>query len=381
MMVFTARGLSMDPLIKEGDKILAEPIPKKDIRLGDIILFKSKDSHVLVAHRVIRINKSVCVLQGDFSDDADDIVAYEDVIGKAAAVERAGKLINLDTAYSSILKFIWNNFFVTGSFILPLLKWRSIYFKINLLIGPRFFIKPPEQALLTIKDKFNQKEEVEFYSNYVTAGLEDWEYEAVKRYLKKGNSILNIGCSAGREAIALVKLGFGVTGIDISSEMIVQANKNAGVYGVNVRFEVMPASEINFPEGSFDCCLFSQNVYSFIPSSPLRIESLRRIKKCLKPGGLVFLHPYIIKRRLLSAGNFIDVLRGLRNFILPSVFLSQPGDIWIRGVSPASRMDTFCFCHYFRSEKEVLKEIKAAGFKPVDSAIDDIFIAKGLFPE
>jgi len=40
-----------------------------------------------------------------------------------------------------------------------------------------------------------------------------------------------------------------------------------------------------------------------------------------------------------------------------------------------SRVDKFCFCHFFYSEGEILKEISEAGFKPMESKIDNIFMA------
>jgi SAM-dependent methyltransferase len=370
----------MDPLIKEGDLVFVEPAGKETIMRGDILAYKTGDNETVIAHRLIKIIDSEhgvsYVLDGDFADGAADVILFKDILGKVVGFKSADKLINLETRCARAVKRLWHNFPMLGLLCLPLLKWRSLCFKIDLLINPRFFIKPPLESLRIVRDKFDQPEEVQFHSEYVNFGLEDWEEAVVKKYLKKGGRILNIGCGAGREAIALAKFGFEVTAVDISPAMVQQAKKNAQDSGLTVKFQVTCASEVSFPKDSFDYCLFSRNVYSFIPSRCLRVKSLSRVKKCLNSQGIVFLSPYIITRKLFSGATLLDTARRIRNFILPFVFLSEPGDTWMRGVSEVSRLDKFCFCHFFRSEKEVLREIKKAGLKSVDSGIENIFMAK-----
>ena len=380
MNSFHARGLSMDPLIREGDIVLLKPVEENIIRLGDILAFKQKDSQIITGHRLIKVtrfpDRVSYILQGDFSTSGGDEILYEDIIGKVVGLMREGRVFAMDTLYDRILKNIWNSFHLSGRTILIFLKWRSIWFKINMLINPRFFMKSPAQLVATIREKFNQKEEVDFNNQYLKNGFEDWEEAVVKGFMnKKGASILDVGCGSGREAIQLAKLGFNVIGIDIAPEMVKAAHKNIEKSDFKIDFKVMAASEIEFPEASFDYCLFSLNVYSFIPSRALRIKTLKRIKKCLKPNGLIFFSAYIIKRPLFSAHRLIGILRKLRNFVMPSFLSSEDGDIWIRGVSPLSRVDKFCFCHFFYSEGEILKEISEAGFKPMESKIDNIFMA------
>jgi signal peptidase I len=370
----------MDPLIREGDVVLVKPIKKEDIMLGDILAFKQKDSQIITGHRLIKVTRSPdrvsYILQGDFSTSGADEIFYEDIIGKVVGLQRDDRVFAIDTLYERILKNIWNSFYLCGKAILIFLKWRSIWFRIGILINPSYFMKSPAQLVATTREKFNQKEEVDFNNQYLTAEFEDWEEAVVKRFMnRKGVSILDVGCGSGREAIQLAKLGFNVIGIDIAPEMVKAAHKNIEKLDLKIDFKVMAASEIEFPEASFDFCMFSLNVYSFIPSRALRIETLKRIKKSLKPNGLIFLSAYIIKRPLFSAHRLIGLLRKLRNFIMPLFLSSEAGDVWIRGVSPLSRVDKFCFCHYFYSEKEIINEIIGSGLKPMESKIDNIFMA------
>jgi len=55
-------------------------------------------------------------------------------------------------------------------------------------------------------------------------------------HLPTGGSILDIGCGTGRHAVELARRGYQVTGVDISSGMLVQAEKAAREAGVAVEW-------------------------------------------------------------------------------------------------------------------------------------------------
>ncbi len=57
--------------------------------------------------------------------------------------------------------------------------------------------------------------------------LEEVDFILDELNLPAGGSILDIGCGTGRHAIELAKRGFQVTGIDISSGMLLEAEKAA----------------------------------------------------------------------------------------------------------------------------------------------------------
>lgn len=379
MTSFQARGMSMFPTIREGDLVLVQPVKKEELILGDILAYRSKDVQTSFAHRLIRIDKikdkSYYILQGDFKDEGIDTLVFEDIVGKVVGLERDNSIVDINPLGNRILKLIWNRLPILGRFILPFLKLPSIFSKLYFFTSPRFYIKKPDLSLLTIKDKFGQPEEVDFHSGLIESGLEDWEEDVVRKFLKRQARILDIGCGAGREAIALAKEGFEVMGIDIAPEMVKKANANAKGLGLNIKFETKSATEIDFSENYFDAVIFSRSVYSFIPSKPLRIETLKKIRKQLKPSGFIFLSAYILSPDFFSGQNLIDTLRKIRNLIFPYLFHSQPGDIWVRSVSPVSRTAKACFCHFFSSHYEITNEIRCAGLKLIDSDINNVFIA------
>ena len=101
---FRVLSSSMYPLIEINDRILVHIVPPAEIRLRDIILYKSDD--VFVAHRVIgfdRKNIRTMILQkGDASADAS-LIAPDAVVGKVAIVEKNGRLLDLSSGRGKVL--------------------------------------------------------------------------------------------------------------------------------------------------------------------------------------------------------------------------------------------------------------------------------------
>ena len=114
---------SMHPLIDINDKVLVKRIFPSEVRLGDIILFKSDDA--LVMHRVIKIeeqNGRMMILQkGDASLNAG-VTDSESIIGKVVAIEKKGKILSLDSGRGKVI----NNFL---GFI------NSVFYRFNLKIS------------------------------------------------------------------------------------------------------------------------------------------------------------------------------------------------------------------------------------------------------
>lgn len=125
--------------------------------------------------------------------------------------------------------------------------------------------------------------------SYRDAYLWPSEEKIVRRVFDVGSSILDIGCGAGRTSIALAKMGYRVTGIDIIPGMIEAAKCQAGEHGVNVEFEVMDAVEMTFAAESFQNAFFSFNGFEQIPVKGNREKVLKDTFRILEPGGCFIL--------------------------------------------------------------------------------------------
>ncbi len=97
--------------------------------------------------------------------------------------------------------------------------------------------------------------------------------------------VLEIACGTGRICRMLTSEGLNMTGIDVSPQMIEEANAMAQAAGMKIRFETQNASLLQL-DSEFDAA------FSFFDSlnnitDPIEFQNaLTRIKKHLKPGGV-----------------------------------------------------------------------------------------------
>ncbi|MGO5439869.1 class I SAM-dependent methyltransferase [Megamonas funiformis] len=68
----------------------------------------------------------------------------------------------------------------------------------------------------------------------------------------KNIKILDIGTGPGFFAIILAQLGFDITAIDYTEQMLLEAKQNAGKLSEQIDFQQMDAQNLNFPDEKFD---------------------------------------------------------------------------------------------------------------------------------
>jgi len=219
------------------------------------------------------------------------------------------------------------------------------------------------RLLSLVAAKFNSPEEVACHARYVTEGFEPWEQEVIERFMKQPGRLLDVGCGAGREAFAFARLGFKVVGIDIATEMIERAKELAAKNGVKVDLEACSVTEAEYPPASFDYIFFSRAVYSYIPTRELRIATLRRLRRMLKPSGLLILSAYYVARhRLFRRRTVTDFYRTMARKLFGPGMTPEPGDSLVGVVSEESDPKKPCFVHIFASRAQVTEELREAGF-------------------
>lgn len=79
--VLTAKGDSMFPFIKNGDKITITAPKEKTPRTGDIIAFINRVDRRLVVHRIIKISGHFFLAKGDFCYGNDGCQSISDILG------------------------------------------------------------------------------------------------------------------------------------------------------------------------------------------------------------------------------------------------------------------------------------------------------------
>jgi len=125
--------------------------------------------------------------------------------------------------------------------------------------------------------------------------------------LKKGSTILDVGCGLGLQAIELTRRGYLVVGLDLSLAMITRAAENAQHENLKINFLHADIREIEF-EGAFDGVICLGTTFGFFDDDQNR-DVLSRLHSALKPGGRIF----------------IDVVN--RDHVIES----QPNLVWFEG--------------------------------------------------
>jgi 2-polyprenyl-3-methyl-5-hydroxy-6-metoxy-1,4-benzoquinol methylase len=137
-------------------------------------------------------------------------------------------------------------------------------------------------------------------------------------------AILDVGCGTGSLSIVLANLGYEVTGIDLSPEMISLAEAKAMALHRPIQFCVMDAAYPQFPPQQFDAVLCRHVLWAL----PQMDKVLRRWIRLLKPGGrLLLIEGFWYTGEGLHAEQIIRALPDSLTNISIRYLSSQP-DLW-----------------------------------------------------
>lgn len=101
----------------------------------------------------------------------------------------------------------------------------------------------------------------------------------LKKYIKSGGKVADLGCGDGYGSYKLYKEGFDVTGLDLSKDMIDRANERVSTKGL--RFVQGDLTQLPFEQGSFDGIMAINSLeWTEVP-----YQGLEEMKRILKPGG------------------------------------------------------------------------------------------------
>ena len=123
--------------------------------------------------------------------------------------------------------------------------------------------------------------------------LQEVDFVLEELGLPAGSHILDVGCGAGRHAVELAVRGYQVTGVDISSGMLAQAEQAARKAGVEVELIHADATQFTL-DRSFDAAIcLCEGAFSLLGGRDDAIQHdldiLRHIHAVLKPGARLIL--------------------------------------------------------------------------------------------
>jgi len=99
-------------------------------------------------------------------------------------------------------------------------------------------------------------------------------------------SVLDCSCGIGTQSLGLAKLGYHVTGSDLSAGAVRRAREEAAVRGLNVPFYVADVRRLNeLPIGVFDAVISMDNALPHLLSDADLAEAAQQMRAKLPAGG------------------------------------------------------------------------------------------------
>jgi ubiquinone/menaquinone biosynthesis C-methylase UbiE len=113
----------------------------------------------------------------------------------------------------------------------------------------------------------------------------------IQKYCPGAKRVLDICCGTGEHAIRMAQLGYEVTGIDASRDMIKFANEKVKKEGVSVEFRCIDAHALNIV-GEFQAAYCLGYTFHYMTTYSEVISFFTRINEALLPQG-IFLVDFI----------------------------------------------------------------------------------------
>jgi ubiquinone/menaquinone biosynthesis C-methylase UbiE len=139
----------------------------------------------------------------------------------------------------------------------------------------------------TVLNYFDSDSVVDHYAQAAARlGLWESEEKIFTRVFQRGDSLLELGCGAGRIAFGLHELGYqNIMATDYSAEMIKRARHLCTLLEYNIPLRVCDATELEFEDNVFDGAIFGFNGLMQIPQAAQREQALSETFRVIRPGG------------------------------------------------------------------------------------------------
>lgn len=157
-------------------------------------------------------------------------------------------------------------------------------------------------ALLALLDRRQieqidrQKYELDgIYSDvdYISGGLFWWEQAIVRRHFPIDGSVFVWGAGAGREVMALSKLGYRVSGEEYNQALVNRANELLAGNGFSERITI--GRRDTWPPSVRDCdvVVFGWSSFTLVRGREQRVELLRAAARSLSADGLIVMSFFV----------------------------------------------------------------------------------------
>jgi SAM-dependent methyltransferase len=133
--------------------------------------------------------------------------------------------------------------------------------------------------------------------------------------LAPGARLLDLCCGQGRHAVPLARLGYRVTGLDLSRHLLARAAGLAAAHGEAVGLVEADMRRLPFADASFDAVLNLFNAFGYLEDDAQDELVLREVARVLAPGGR-FLQELANREALVRGWHDSDVQRTAEGLVV-----------------------------------------------------------------
>jgi len=137
--------------------------------------------------------------------------------------------------------------------------------------------------------------------------------------------VLDLGCGGGRTTKVLYDMGFDVTAVDISQNLI----KELKHMYPQIDAKVGDAKNLDFKDNSFDMVLFSHNSIDYLYPYENRQKAIREVNRVLKKDGYFIFSSHTVFFLPYNKPTFKNLYANFANFIKNAkegYYIEQMGD-------------------------------------------------------
>ena len=131
--------------------------------------------------------------------------------------------------------------------------------------------------------------------------------------------ILDCACGIGTQSLGLAKLGFRVTGCDISLRSVERARLEASQRSLDIQFSVANMLDLACFGAHFDAVICMDNALPHLESAEQPVQAAVQIRARLRPGGLLMAsirdYDRLLKERPVVQGPFFYFDHGHRRIV------------------------------------------------------------------
>lgn len=196
-------------------------------------------------------------------------------------------------------------------------------------------------------------------SEWNLQGLLDWEKRVIELWFQECRSIMLTGAGAGREVIALEKMGYHVDGFECNPDLVKSGNKILEQIGAHAKLQLMVRDK--YPEvlKQYDGVIVGWGMYMLIRGRNTRIRFLKGLHAKIRDNG-----PLLVSFFPRQDRKYYRIIARLAN-LLKGVLRREP-------IETGDDLVECFYAHHFTKE-EISSEFREAGFQLVHYGIRESY--------